>query len=508
MHEYGHYVQYRYGITDSPGGYHTGSQNCIDLDRWSEGQDPKDYGIRLAWAEAYATVFGVMAQQYFLEILDNINTVGNSDYDSYNNYSYSLENHYSSFGEGGEISIQEILYDLYDNTNESGDTFSWGHEHFWNVLMSSEATTFSDFVNHLYTNNYIDKSEFGILLSREKMAVSNLAVDTITGDYPILTWSANGGSVRCPNNEFTIEIFKEDGTLIFSKAGITTNSYAFTKANWSSIVKAYGLSYIVGITAYQTTTFRTGGYYCSFVMQKTNKTTQLGNMLSVTNRYIEHQHTLKKGDVLEFYLYTQTAGTKMVQTFGVKDTIIELRTGTGVLLDQNDDAGYGYNAFLKFNSQANTEYIIRVYFYNVNESGDLKLMFIPANGAKDGQVEALEEYEDFVTSRGWSGFKFTSYATKGYVRAMVFVPPSTATYKIYLDSIFDSYLYVIDPRSTAPIQENVDYNDNGIGLNGMITKELEADVPYFIIYGQKDPSLDLPDVDDGYKISVNINKVE
>lgn len=48
---------------------------------------------------------------------------------------------------------------------------------------------------------------------------------------------------------------------------------------------------------------------------------------------------------------------------------------------------------------------------------------------------------------------------------------------------FDTYLYVIDPRSTEFIVSGTDYNDDaGESLNAMLSRQLETNVPYFVIY--------------------------
>lgn len=62
-----------------------------------------------------------------------------------------------------------------------------------------------------------------------------------------------------------------------------------------------------------------------------------------------------------------------------------------------------------------------------------------------------------------------------------------------MDASFDTYLYIIDPRSTEPISPNFSkpscYNDDGAGnLQAKITKTLTANAPYLIIASAYNPS--------------------
>lgn len=69
-------------------------------------------------------------------------------------------------------------------------------------------------------------------------------------------------------------------------------------------------------------------------------------------------------------------------------------------------------------------------------------------------------------------------------------------YAFDLDSTFDNYLYVIDPRSSDALVNNVDYNDDGgTGYNAQLTKDLEASVTYFIICSKYNPSTSFSSTD-------------
>ncbi len=68
---------------------------------------------------------------------------------------------------------------------------------------------------------------------------------------------------------------------------------------------------------------------------------------------------------------------------------------------------------------------------------------------------------------------------------------------------FDTYIYVIDPRSSKLVKTNVNYNDDsGEGMNPLLTTTLEANVPYLIIYSAFNPN-SLTSTQD---LTVKINK--
>ena len=72
---------------------------------------------------------------------------------------------------------------------------------------------------------------------------------------------------------------------------------------------------------------------------------------------------------------------------------------------------------------------------------------------------------------------------------LTFTPAVTGNYTFTLSSDFDTYIYVIDPRSSEAVIRNGDYNDDdGEGQNPLLTKRLEAGVPYYIIVSAFNPN--------------------
>lgn len=221
MHEYGHHVQYTKNITASLGGTHSASDNLI-------ARYGKLNGIRLAWAEAYATVFGQLAQEYYADSLSNILSVADQEYSSYNTAHTYIEyggyNYYK--GEGYEGATINLLYDLYDSTNDIQDKIAWEHQVFWNNVMNSKAVSFSEFVNYLYDNDLVDSSVLGENLAVYGFAANNLRIEQGLV-RPKLVWDARYTG-EDSGDSFYIRIYNENGKLLLKEDAWTQS---FTLSN-------------------------------------------------------------------------------------------------------------------------------------------------------------------------------------------------------------------------------------------------------------------------------------
>jgi hypothetical protein len=129
-HEFGHYVEDRFGRTDSIGGDHGGSETPLDL--------------RVAFGEGWGNAFSAMS-------------LGNPVYrDSQQGmqteFFLDLEAD-DDLNEGwfSEISVGEILWDLFDATNEAGDTVALGFQPLFAVMTDAQVTT--DALTSIFTLN-------------------------------------------------------------------------------------------------------------------------------------------------------------------------------------------------------------------------------------------------------------------------------------------------------------------------------------------------------------------
>ncbi len=509
MHEYGHHVHSQIINSQITGGDHIPNLNLSD-----EYED-KDVGTKLAWSEAWATVFGMMSQQYYSNQLYNIETVGDAFYTSYNGLNYSIENISDLLGESCENSIMGVLWDLYDSEFDTNDLISLGHTAFWNLTAVDGFETFSDFVNNLYEEYPYYAYGLGLNLTYYKMATTapvmiNLSSVSQTVP-PTFTWTPQGGSVFYPNNSFQLVFFDDDHQEVLRTATTTSTSYTLTQNEWQSVLYSFGCTYYVAVVAMQTAAPVTGGYisaFSSYVKPSAPALSQNINMFE-DDRYIEKVVNLQPSQYIDYYVTFQS-GVKLIQTFGPRDTVMEIYNSSGGLLYKSDDEGYDYNPLATLNVPSNnTQYKIRVKFFDEGEFGTVKFTIIPAFDDRKIEVEVLQSYEDIIELHSYANYTFGSYCIEGYMNVVRFTPPSSGVYAISLSSEFDNYLYVVDPRSTSILLDNIDFNDDSDedDRNAYLTKNLEAEIQYLIVYGPYNPNIKFTDYDTGDDIIVSFRKL-
>ena len=211
------------------------------------------------------------------------------------------------------------------------------------------------------------------------------------------------------------------------------------------------------------------------------------NMAS-SERYKEEIATLQSGSYKDFIVSFAVGGNKILQTFGAKDSLLELYNMNGTQLDDDDDAGYSTNALLSYNFAANTQYRIRVKFYSATQFGDIKLAIMPA--------EAVTNYEGINIQTNATGC-LTWYVNQNQVRLIRYNYTTAKTATFQTSSAIDTYLYIIDPRSTeAVVQASSSTttkpclfdDDSGGNRNAKITKSMDANIPYLVIVSAYNPS--------------------
>lgn len=203
--------------------------------------------------------------------------------------------------------------------------------------------------------------------------------------------------------------------------------------------------------------------------------------ISASQRYYEDKVTIGKGEYKDYYITFKSSGTKVFQTFGSKDAYLYLYDSNGNLITSNDDGGYSLNALIRYYCSANVQYKVRVKFFSSAQSGEIKLAITPSYGALKSDSSALNTYEDIYNTSS-SNFTFNTFSTKGYVRLFTYTPAEKAYYTVETEGDIDTYIYLIDPRSTYLLSSS-DYNDDsGEVLNASLNKELAANIPYLIVY--------------------------
>lgn len=495
LHEYGHKLQHHFKIEDSPSEEHIINEDLI-------AKHNKDKGIRLAWGEGWPTFFSILVTQYFGDELINIRQINDSAYHSYSydndgnfyEWNSSLES-ISVIGEGCEAAVFAVLYDLYDSysTNEPWDNLSFSHSTMFNAVINSGAKTFSSFLNYFITN-YCNANDgrIGNILSHYGMSSTDLRVTSGVLSYstpPTFSWNA-GGPESCRYNDFELIFYNQNDSIILQTNRQSSTSTTLTADQWAQILSSTGTNITVAVVSYQTDKPSTGAYYSqklTLIKPKVDNPEIPLNM-SVSSRYEERKIILSSGQYYDYLFTCSASGTKLIQTFGTKDTKIELYSSSGTLLKSNDDDGYNLNALILYYFNADITYKIRVKFFSSSSYGTTKLAITPAYAVYNVDVTLINKYEDIYSVTGKDSFTFSTYAQQGYTRVITFTPPSSAKYTFTIESDFDTYIYVIDPRSNELIVFNIDYNDDGgEDMNPLLTRELEANIPYLIIYSAYNP---------------------
>lgn len=200
-------------------------------------------------------------------------------------------------------------------------------------------------------------------------------------------------------------------------------------------------------------------------------------------RYIEKITALRPSQFIDYYVTFSHAGNKLVQTFGIKDTHIYVYDSEDNLIASDDDSGYSLNGSLTFKAMIGVQYRIRVKFYSMSQTGEIKFAVMP--------VFNSDVSFDNIHLSGDSLGGIVPILHNGSVSEWKYQLTSSKTVTLQTDkygtyAYADTYLYLIDPRSTLPVSSNFSqpsvYNDdNGGNLQAKITKTLDANVPYLLL---------------------------
>ncbi len=267
MHEYGHHIQNEYLVLDSQFLQHGFNYNLIDSTYYSKLQ-----AVELVWGESVATIFGEMAQQYYSNLIQNIDYVADAKYTYFGEsclYPVDYENVQYLLGEACENVIVGLLWDLFDNsTNETFDYLHLGNRTLWNMLTTTGVTSLTAFCQE-YISTYTSMTsiaKLGQLLSQYMVSASEV---NCTDDGEV-TWICGVTASSFINNRFDLVFYTESSSVIMriDNASVTSSggygeckSYTLSDEEKGYIYdRADGDVYVM-IVEYQTNNPVTGPYY-------------------------------------------------------------------------------------------------------------------------------------------------------------------------------------------------------------------------------------------------------
>ena len=274
MHEYGHHIEYYKDITDGFGDPHGIKSNlAVEL-------KDKFTGMSLAWSEGWATVFGMIAQNYYLSSLSNIDNIGNADFElNTSDTVVSYESPTFKIGDACELCVGAVLWDLYDNSsNEEYDVITMSATRWWNITTESgnkDLSVFSDRYISSYYPGVANRLKYGKLLSEYGMApnfrVGSCYNGDLNGKTPYIMWEPGGNgsfidglgySYDLKNDIFDIEIYDDNYNFLFKVTINNSNArtYSFTNYEWQQIRLNCSTKYTICIKGTDTADFYVSYY--------------------------------------------------------------------------------------------------------------------------------------------------------------------------------------------------------------------------------------------------------
>jgi hypothetical protein len=512
-HEYGHHLQKHY-FDQAYNGNHVekttdfetyvktkGNNNTSYVLPVTQYETAKKQSMGLAWKESWPTFFSISAQQSFSDDLKTIPTVGNSVYEGSNGVIQRLDSLYQNGGETSEEAIMCFLYQLWDNSNSAQDRLTISDHDLWTVMVSTNPEFFYSFVSAIYSSGLsFERSDLGALLEACHFSAANLSLTANITNYaniPTFRWDPNGSNVSygsttysLSNDKFDLVFYDSSKMNIFERNGISGSSYTLSQLEWNRILAGSGTKYYAMIRSFDTFGSQSGPYYSQmYEFAKPVGAESTPNLSSFSSeRYYEQTITIAPDTKWVMNLNFPTAGKKAIQTFGPRDSRIWLYQSDGTtLIASNDDSGYGMNPFLCLDAAANTSYILKIGFFSSALGGETKLSIAPFTGYLANGLTACSAYDDFLDINTYPNFTWTSYMSFRSSNIITWTPPESGNYTISLESSYDNYLYLFDPRSNDPMVRNVDFNDDSSGTNASLTKSVTAGIKYFLVYSQYNP---------------------
>ena len=215
-HEWAHYYEDTFSRSDSVGGPHS---------------DGEILDIRVALSEGWGNAFSAMA----LNAPVYFDTYGASQSNGFNfNVESEAKNNAGWYSEG---SIQRILYDLFDSTNEGSDTINLGFAPIHKVFTGQEKTTplftsLFSFITYLKDENPAEETEIDNIVASEDIE----SITDITGsgrtnkasELPEYTDLVLGSDVSiCPS--YTYGTYNKLGNRKYIRFNISTaGSYSIS----------------------------------------------------------------------------------------------------------------------------------------------------------------------------------------------------------------------------------------------------------------------------------------
>lgn len=250
------------------------------------------------------------------------------------------------------LGTTEDIIEEYKNTNLNGRN-------------ASDSAAVASVISYFSNNNYVLAAEL-LTHMRDNKDLNSIYIP-VNGSRVVGTTAFN--NIIGSNYSFGSTTFSNDGSLLGTDAYFSLNKCAYRKASSGKAVvltdrydyDTSGYSWTIqGIAVKMMYNAQQSGYLTPFYTVITQEmipgttkpipqTTIDINSTNSRNRFLEEVITLGKGDSKDFSITYEVGGMKVFQTFGNKDTILELYDSQGSLLlskihrkHKNDNYEYEY----------------------------------------------------------------------------------------------------------------------------------------------------------------------
>jgi len=219
VHEYAHFVQYHIDILgvwliDYLFGRNWNMEDDL-IHRYN-----KLHGQNLAWSEAWASAFSLIAQDYFASDYTAIHQAGGSRINIWNMDNLVFANTEAgraaqqAQGQAQPLSITASLWQIFTSPNIST---ARNHRAWWNKTTRRRTFTLSDFTIVIDTYYPQYRHQIGQILGNNRIAPRSVVLTNASNVSiavsPEVRW-ITGGSINNPNNQFRIAFYNSNNQLL------------------------------------------------------------------------------------------------------------------------------------------------------------------------------------------------------------------------------------------------------------------------------------------------------
>jgi len=244
LHEYGHWVQASFGITQSPGGDHGFFQNLAEL-------HGKDVGVRLAWGEGWATFFAITCALDRALGDDRIPWAGDASYGDHEdaNFTVSLEGtDPPDAGEDNELAVARIFYDLWDPREDNRDEVQIDEKVLFQTIDAADAgSLYAAWAALVAGKDTAFQAKLGAVFADHDVAPDPRSPDE--GASPagaVFRWKPNGAGPSFELNAFRVQFWSQDlKTKVFESPDLNAPEWTPTPADLQTIASLGAVWWLV-----------------------------------------------------------------------------------------------------------------------------------------------------------------------------------------------------------------------------------------------------------------------